>query len=151
MRNKTGGDDERNELFAEKDWQAMTLTELRDLMKRKAEVLDRDTLIDNNADHVLKWLRMPIDDFKAHLEKAKQDTLKDPYPASAARKLFLRRTGAFKAIGGNYEDAIVMPEGYSGPMLATVIDWRLKELALIEFAKQKDLERLAESAPPEAQ
>lgn len=140
MRKHRGDDEEREERG--KRPTDMTLIELRAFLKDQAQRLEQDALMDNNAEWVRKWLLMPIAEFEEKWNEIKQKNISP----LIARRDFYRLAGAYKPQGGNYDDAIVVPEGFRGPIMADVVEWRFHELGLISYAKQKDAERSAAAA-----
>lgn len=141
MRSKTKDDWKEEREQRGKDPKDMTLVEIRNFFAKKIEECSF-YLPDANYAWVIKWLQMPISEFEDRWKKTKQECLN----SLQAKEEFYCMTGAMKKQGKGYGPAVVMPEGYKGPLGVNVIDWRFYELGLIEYARKKDDERLLEAA-----
>jgi len=130
---------ERTETRASKRPEEMSLTELRVFMKREAGKLELNAPFDDNAKWALHWIEKPIADFA----DTWRDLLKSNINATAAFTEIRKVSGAYADVNG--VEAIVIPVGYEGPTMADILDWRFREYALIEFAKKRDLARVAET------
>lgn len=130
---------ERTETRASKRPEEMSLTELRVFLKREAGKLELNAPFDDNAKWALHWIQMPISDFT----DAWRDMLKANINSTAAYSEIRRKSGAYTELDGI--EYIVLPVGYEGPTMADILDWRFREHALIEFAKKRDLARVAET------
>ena len=139
MRGKKSEFDDFGDRKVSKPPMQMNLNELRSFLKDEAARMRGLSEFDDNAKWVLKWLEMPIKEFDALWRQVKQRNLNS---LEAQREMY-RLTGAYVKQAGNYDDAIVVPSGWNGPLMAHVTDWRFHEWGLIEYAKKKDDERLA--------
>ena len=119
----------------------MTLNELRTHCKRKAEEM-RYFLPNRNYEWAIEWLTMPIVEFERQWRSVAQAHINE----GLAKEEFYCLVGAMREQRPGYPPAWISPEGYSGPVGVHIIDWRFRELELINYAKQKDAERLAEIA-----
>lgn len=115
----------------------MSLKELREYMKVQSALLEQDALFDKNKEWAKRWIDIPLPEFEEQWIKCKRSALN----ISQAYRDFYRLAGAYREQEG--ADAIVIPDGYNGPLLADVVGWRFRELELVNFAKQKDAERSA--------
>lgn len=117
----------------------MGLRDLRFFMETKIEWLSF-YLPAENYQIVTNWIKMPLAEFEKKWEECKTKNIS----LIEAKKEFLRMTGAYKETKKGYDDAVVIPENYRGPILANVIEWRFRELSLVNYAKEKNINNLEE-------
>ncbi len=101
----------------EKRVEQMTLTELRGYIHEQIEASEWHGA---NGAHIKKILTMPLDKFR-EMKKAHN---KQP-------------NGLYHALGVMRNNAVLMPEGYSGLLGTTAVDLRIEELARVDYAAEK--------------
>lgn len=141
MKSKTKDEWKEERQQRGKDPKDMTLVELRAFFGKTIEECSF-YLPDANYEWTTKWLKMTISEFEEKWKKTKQECLN----SLQATEEFYCKTGAMRKGANGYGPAVVMPEGYKGPMGTSVIDWKFHELGLIQYARKKDDERLLEAA-----